>query len=68
MLEFYFKYPRVLRRLRNGGLGDEMDRIAADPWEKGYKRGSAKIYLIPMPSDQNLCAQSRSPMDMMVHG
>jgi integrase/recombinase XerD len=45
MLEFYFKYPRVLRRLRNGGLGDEMDRIAADLWEKGYKRGSAKIYL-----------------------
>jgi hypothetical protein len=45
MLEFYFKYPRVLRRLRNGGLGDEMDRIAADLWDKGYKRGSAKTYL-----------------------
>ena len=24
--------------------------------------------LIPMPADQNLCAQSRSPMDMIVHG
>jgi hypothetical protein len=47
MLEFYFKYPRVLRRLRSGGLGDEMDRIAADLWEKVYKRGSAKIYLSP---------------------
>jgi len=29
MLELYFRYPRVLRRLRGGGLGDEMDRIAA---------------------------------------
>ena len=24
--------------------------------------------VIPMLTDQNLCAQSRSPMDMMVHG
>ena len=24
--------------------------------------------IIPMPADQNLCAQSRSPMDMIVHG
>jgi site-specific recombinase XerD len=45
MLEFYFKYPRVLRRLRDGGLGGEMDHIAAHLWEKGYKRESAKIYL-----------------------
>jgi integrase/recombinase XerD len=29
MLELYYKYPQVLRRLRSGGLGDEMDRIAA---------------------------------------
>ena len=29
MLELYFKYPRVLRRLRSGALGQEMDRIAA---------------------------------------
>ena len=45
MLELYFKYPRVLRRLRDGGLGGEMDRIASYLWEKGYKRYSAKIYL-----------------------
>lgn len=45
MLEFYFKYPRVLRRLRAGGLGGEMDRVASYLWEKGYKRDSAKIYL-----------------------
>jgi hypothetical protein len=29
MLELYYRYPRVLRRLRTGVLGDEMDRIAA---------------------------------------
>jgi len=45
MLELYFRYPRVLRRLRGGGLGDEMDRIAAYLSEFGYKRGSAKVYL-----------------------
>ncbi len=45
MLEQYFKYQRVLRRLRSGALGEEMDRIAAHFFELGYKRGSAKIYI-----------------------
>ena len=45
MLELYYKYPRVLRRLRSGGLSGEMDRIAAYLFEHGYKRGSAKVYL-----------------------
>jgi site-specific recombinase XerD len=45
MLELYFKYPRVLRRLRDGELGGEMDRIAGYLWENSYKRGSAKVYL-----------------------
>ena len=45
MLELYFKYPRVLRRLRSGALGEEMDRIAAHFSELGYKRVSAKIYI-----------------------
>jgi integrase/recombinase XerD len=45
MLELYFKYPRVLRRLRDGELGGEMDRIAGYVSEAGYKRESAKIYL-----------------------
>jgi integrase/recombinase XerD len=45
MLEHYFKYSRVLRRLRSGALGAEMDRIAAHLFELGYKRGSAKLYL-----------------------
>jgi site-specific recombinase XerD len=45
MLELYFKYPRVLKRLRSGALGNEMDRIAAHFSEVGYKRASAKIYI-----------------------
>jgi integrase/recombinase XerD len=44
MLELYY-YPRVLRRLRSGGLGGEMDRIATYLFKHGYKRGSAKVYL-----------------------
>jgi hypothetical protein len=40
----------------------------------GRERGSRlpvtgkPTWLIPTPSDQNPCAQSRSPMDMMVQG
>ena len=45
MLELYFKYPGVLRRLRSGALGEEMDRIAAHFSEVGYKRASAKLYI-----------------------
>jgi site-specific recombinase XerD len=45
MLERYFKYPKVLRRLRSGVLGDEMDRIAAHLSEVGYTHGSAKLYI-----------------------
>jgi site-specific recombinase XerD len=45
MLEFYYKYPEVLKRLRNGVLGDEMDRIATHLFDAGYTRGSARIYL-----------------------
>ena len=45
MLEFYFSYRGVLKRLRSGALGDEMDRIAERFLSLGYKRVSAKIYL-----------------------
>lgn len=45
MLEHYFRYSRVLRRLRGGGLGDVLDRIAAYLFENGYRRASAKVYL-----------------------
>lgn len=45
MLDLYFKYKGVLRRLRSGALGGEMDRIAAYLAESGYKRASAKLYI-----------------------
>lgn len=45
MLDLYYQYPRVLRRLRSGALGHEMERIAARLSEVGYKPASAKIYL-----------------------
>ena len=45
MLELYFKYRRVIARLRRGALGNEVDRIAADLSGLGYKRDSAKLYL-----------------------
>jgi integrase/recombinase XerD len=45
MLDLYFKYKGVLRRLRSGALGGEMDRIAAQLTESGYKCASAKVYI-----------------------
>jgi len=45
VLDRYFKYPGVLRRLRSGALGKEMDRIAAHFFDIGYKPASAKIYI-----------------------
>lgn len=45
MLEFYFSYGGVLKRLRSGALGGEMDRLAEHFFRLGYKRASAKIYL-----------------------
>jgi integrase/recombinase XerD len=45
MLEHYFKYPGVLRRLRGGGLGNDLDRIAAYLFDNSYQRASAKVYL-----------------------
>lgn len=45
MLEFYFSYRGVLKRLRSGALGAAMDRIAGDLHSQGYKPASAKLYL-----------------------
>ena len=45
MLEFYFSYRGVLKRLRSGALGAEMDRIADDLHTQGYKPASANLYL-----------------------
>ncbi|MGY4230337.1 hypothetical protein ACVMIH_007698 [Bradyrhizobium sp. USDA 4503] len=40
MLEFYFSYRGVLKRLRDGALGAEMDRIAGHFFSLGYKQAS----------------------------
>lgn len=45
MLEFYFSYRGVLKRLRDGALGAEMERIAGRFFSLGYKQASAKLYL-----------------------
>ena len=45
MLEFYFKYPRVIARLRQGAIGEDLDQIAAYLRMAGYKRASAQLYL-----------------------
>ncbi|MCP1835604.1 hypothetical protein J2R76_003944 [Bradyrhizobium sp. USDA 4532] len=45
MFEFYFSYRGVLKRLRDGALGAEMDRIAGHFFSLGYKQASAKLYL-----------------------
>ena len=68
MLELYFKYPRVLRRLRDGELGGEMDRIARYISEAGYKRESAKIYLSRLGrfSDHLSHAAGNTPINQAV--
>jgi integrase/recombinase XerD len=45
MLEHYFKYPGVLRRMRLGPLGAEIDAMASDLERAGYTRLSARRYL-----------------------
>ena len=42
MLETYFKYPAVLRRMRSGPLADEIDEIASDLESAGYDWLAAK--------------------------
>jgi len=45
MLELYYKYRSVIARFRSAALGNEIDRIAADLSQLGYKHDSVKIYL-----------------------
>lgn len=68
MLEHYFKYPRVLRRLRRGALGKEMDRIAAYFFDTGYKHASAKIYIGRLGRFSNFAAGNAqaAPIDQDV--
>ena len=45
MLESFFKYPRVLDRMRRGPLAERMDTIAAELMRDGYARATTKRYL-----------------------
>lgn len=45
MLETYFKYPGVLRRMRRGPLGAGMDDLAEELARIGYTRATARRYL-----------------------
>ncbi len=45
MLESYFEYPGVLRRMRRGPLAAEIDNVAEDLERIGYSRGAAIRYL-----------------------
>ena len=45
MLDHYFKYLGVIRRMRVGPLGKEIDGIADDLEQAGYSRLSARRYL-----------------------
>ena len=58
MLDLYYKYPRVLQRLRSGALGGEMDRIAAHFSKIGYKRASAKIYISQLARFSDFAARN----------
>jgi integrase/recombinase XerD len=62
MLDFYFTYRGVLRSLRSGALGHEMDRIAAPFFQLGYKRASAKIYIGRLARFSDFAAGAMQPL------
>lgn len=45
MLESYFKYPGVLRRMRRGPLAEDIDALAEDFARIGYARATVRRYL-----------------------
>jgi integrase/recombinase XerD len=57
MLELYYQYRRVMTRSRGGALGNEIDRIAADLRQIGYKRDSVKLYLSRIARFSSFAAQ-----------
>jgi hypothetical protein len=58
MLNRYFKYPGVLRRMRLGPLGAEIDIVADDLERAGYAYLSAKRYLSLIASFSRYALQS----------
>ena len=63
MLELYYRYPKVLKWLRSGVLGSEMDRIAARLSEAGYKPSSAKVYLARIAQFEPISRSSRCSLE-----
>jgi hypothetical protein len=45
MLDFYFKYPGVLRRMRRGPLASDIDDLADEFARLGYTHATARRYL-----------------------
>jgi integrase/recombinase XerD len=45
MLDFYFKYPGVLRRMRRGPLASDIDDMADEFARLGYTHATARRYL-----------------------
>jgi integrase/recombinase XerD len=45
MLDSYFKYPGVLRRMRRGPLAGDIDGFAEELARLGYTRATARRYL-----------------------
>lgn len=45
MLDIYFKYPGVLKRMRCGPLAAELDGLADDLKRLGYTQATARRYL-----------------------
>src|ERR1700745_4259114 len=58
MLDHYFNYPGVLRRMRVGPLKAEIDRVANDLERSGYNYLSAKRYLSLIASFSRYALQS----------
>ena len=67
-LRFTLSYRDVEDLLAEGGLDISYETIRRWVLKFGPAVARRLRQLIPRPSDQNLCAQSRSPMDMMRHG
>jgi integrase/recombinase XerD len=61
MLDHYFNYPGVLRRMRVGPLKAEIDRVANDLERAGYTYLSAKRYLSLIASFSHYALESGCP-------
>lgn len=58
MLESFFKYPKVLARMRVGPLADEIDAVADDLARVGYARVTVRCYLSLIASFSRYAAKA----------